>query len=475
MVNFNGLFQNHYEELSEILNCIKVGIYITDGKGNTILLNDESCKTGGLTRDEVVGKNMRELEEMGFIKESCVLRTLNSGAEENMIQNLGDGGEIFVTGVPCCRNHKIEYVVCTERDITEMSILKDLLKEKEEREEKYEKEILYLRNKSLEMSGNIITEDQKMKYIVENALRAARHDTTILLTGESGTGKEVFANLIYKNSSRVGKPFIKINCAAIPENLLESEFFGYDKGAFTGADKDGKMGIFELADGGTLFLDEIGELPTHLQSKLLRCLQEKEIMRIGGQKSIPVDVRIIAATNANLKNAIEKGTFREDLYYRLNILPIELIPLRERKGDIEKLTYHFMDKYTKKYIVEKKITNEAIQALKKYHWPGNVRELENVIERIIISFDGIEITKFQVNRLLYGDSDNPKKIKILEGATYKQLMEEYERQILKEMMKKYKKASLISKKLDINKSTLSRRLAKYNIRDEEEVSKLKQI
>lgn len=464
--NYNVLFKDHYEELFELINCIKVGIYITDGKGNTILLNDESCKTGGLTREEVMGKNMRELEEMGFVKESISLKTLFSGQEENIIQDLGDGGQVFVTGCPFYRNGKIEFIVCTERDITEMAILKEILHEKEVKEQKYETEIEYLRNRNLKMLGDIITDDQNMRNIVDKALRVAKHDATILLTGESGTGKEIFANMIYENSSRVGMPFVKINCAAIPENLLESEFFGYEKGAFTGADKNGKMGFFELADGGTLFLDEIGELPIHMQSKILRALQEKEVIRIGGQKLIPVNVRIIAATNINLKQSIEKGMFREDLYYRLNVMPLAIPALRERKNDIEKLTYHFIKKYSTIYKTKKIITNDALNTLKQHTWPGNVRELENIIERIFITFDGEEITKFQVNRLIFGEADNLKKIKIIKDLTYKQMMEEYECQLLKEMIEKYQKASIVSKELKINKSTLSRRLAKYKIREE---------
>lgn len=460
----NALFKDHYEDLFEIINCIKVGIYITDGKGNTILLNDESCKTGSLTREEVMGKNMKELEEMGFVQESVTLKALETGEETVLVQKLGDGGEVFVTGKPFYRKNKIEYVVCTERDITEMSMLRELLKEKEEREKKYVREVEYLKNRNISMSGDIITEDFAMKRIVEKALRAAKHDATILLTGESGTGKEVFANFIYKNSSRIGKPFIKINCAAIPENLLESEFFGYEKGAFTGADKEGKIGIFELANGGTLFLDEIADLPIHMQSKLLRALQEHEIMRVGGQKPIPLDIRIIAATNVNLKKAIEKGNFREDLYYRLNIMPIDIIPLRERKADIEKLTNHFIEIYSKEYKVKKMMTKDAIAALKKHDWPGNIRELKNVIERLIISFDGVEITKFQVNSLLYPNQEEEADLHIDEGQSLQNLMDNYEKQILAHMLQKYSRAAEITRVLGVNKSTLSRRLDKYNLK-----------
>lgn len=226
------------------------------------------------------------------------------------------------------------------------------------------------------MWGNMIAEDLETKKLAEKAMRVAKLDTTVLLTGESGTGKEVFANFIYQNSGRVGKPFIKVNCAAIPENLIESELFGYEKGAFSGADKNGKIGLFEMANHGTLFLDEVGEIPIHLQSKLLRSIQEKEIMRVGGIKTIPVDIRFIAATNCDLKEAVSNGTFRRDLYYRLNVMPIELSPLKGRKKDIEALCIYFVDKFNVDYKMNKMISAEAMNVLQEFDWPGNIRELE---------------------------------------------------------------------------------------------------
>lgn len=462
---YNNFNKEEYDKLLEIMNCVKVGIYITNGNGDTLLVNDESCKTGGMAREDVTGRNMRELEEIGFIKESVTLKTLRSGREESMIQDLGDGGQVYVTGVPFYREGRIEYVVCTERDITEMVELKEILKEKEQKEKRYEKEIEYLRNGGVNKQSDILTVNHSMKLLAEKALRVAKLDTTILLTGESGTGKEIFANLIYKNSTRLGETFLKINCAAIPENLLESELFGYEKGAFTGADKEGKMGIFELADKGTLFLDEIGELSIQMQSKLLRAIQEQEIMRVGGKKPIRVDVRIIAATNRDLKEEIEKGNFRKDLYYRLNIMPLEILPLRERKGDIGLLAKVFVGKFSRKYEVKKKITEDAITALQKHSWPGNVRELENIIERLVISFDSAEITRYQVNKLLNSEDDAGDRVEISEGATLEEMMEAYEKKVLAAMLGKHKKAADVCRALNVNKSTLSRRLDKYGLKE----------
>lgn len=462
---YEKFIKNNYDILLDIFNCLKIGVYITDGKGNTLLLNDESCKTGGLTREEVLGKNMMVLEEMGFVENSITLKTLKSGAAESIIQNLGDGDKVYATGAPLYNGDKIDLVITTERDITETLALKDILEEKEKDSNKIKEEIEYLKKQNITMWGNMIAEDEETKQLVEKARRIARVDTTVLLTGESGTGKEVLANFIYQNSSRVGKPFIKVNCAAIPENLMESELFGYEPGAFTGADVDGKIGLFEMANKGTLFLDEIGELPLHLQSKLLRALQEREIFRIGGKKTIPIDIRLITATNRDLQEAVERGAFRGDLYYRLNIMPLESAPLRGRKKDIKALAQYFVQQFNKAYKLNKEITEEAVCVLQELDWPGNIRELENIIERIMISFDGDMITKFQVGRAIGKPvSPNTPAAMDLDDKTMVEIMDEYERYVLTQFMSKHKRASEVAKALKMNKSTLSRRLNKYGIK-----------
>ncbi len=265
--------------------------------------------------------------------------------------------------------------------------IKLFLQIKEEKE-KLEKEKNYLQNQiRLIMSKTgiegVVGKSKQILDIVETIKNVANTPATVLLTGESGVGKEVFAKSIHQLSNRADKPFIKINCAAIPEDLLESELFGYEKGAFTGANTT-KKGKFELADGGTIFLDEIGDMPLLLQSKILRVLQEKEVERLGGSKPIKVDVRIIAATNKNLERMVYEGTFREDLYYRLNVIPIHIPPLRERKEDIPLLIYFFLDKFNKIYGKNLTITKKLVETLTEYDWPGNVRQLQNTIERMVI-------------------------------------------------------------------------------------------
>lgn len=461
---YKKFVEKNYRELLDILNCLKVGVYITDGSGKTLLLNDESCKTGGLERSETVGKNMRELERMGFIEESVSLKTIESGKEEMIIQNLGDGDKVYVTGTPIKSEKGIDIVVCTERDITETLTLKELLEEKNKDNAKIKDEIEYLRKQNIVMWGNMIAEDFETKLLAEKAMRVAKLDATVLLTGDSGTGKEVFANFIYQNSGRAGKPFIKVNCAAIPENLMESELFGYEKGAFSGADKNGKAGLFEMANHGTLFLDEVGEIPIHLQSKLLRAIQEREIMHVGGTRTIPVDIRFIAATNRDLKEAVRNGTFRGDLYYRLNVMPIELKPLKGRKKDIEALVNYFTEKFNVTYKLNKVVSPEAMMVLKDFEWPGNIRELENVIERLMISSDDEVITKRQTERAIGIPTDlSGADLSGIEGRSLEELMDAYEKSILESMLAKYKRASEVGRALNVNKSTLSRRMKKYGL------------
>jgi len=274
------------------------------------------------------------------------------------------------------------------------------------RQEKSEREKLSLELKKRYRLRNVIGISDKMQEVFKTALKAAKSKATILLMGESGTGKELIAKAIHFESDRAKGPFIAINCAAIPENLLEAELFGYEKGAFTGA-LVSKPGKFELANGGTIFLDEIGDMPLALQAKLLRVIQDKAFERIGGTRPIKVDVRIIAATNKDLEKMVKEGTFREDLYYRLNVIPIFLPPLRERREDIPLLIDYFLKKFNKEYNKNIGISNEAVKALINYSWPGNVRELENTIERLVVLTEGEEITLEDLPFYIKQEKENP--------------------------------------------------------------------
>jgi len=465
------MIKHHYNEMLEFLNCLKVGVYITDGKGKTLLVNDESCKTGGLTRQEVMGRYMDELEREGFVDESVTLRALRSGQEEVMIQKLGDGGQVFASAHPVYSGNKIAYVIVTEKDITESLILRRLISEQQVEVKEYEEALAFLRKMNLQEKGSVVAVDDNMLKCVAQAERVAALDTTVLITGESGTGKEIIANLIYTKSRRNEKPFIKVNCSAIPDNLIESEMFGYEGGAFTGAQAGGKSGYFKLANGGTLFLDEIGEMPLQLQTKLLRVLQDKEVMPVGGTKPVHVDVRLIAATNKDLNTALEAGQLRKDLYYRLAVMLIEIPPLRERRADIALLATSFVEQFNKKYAFSKILEPGALAVLEQYDWPGNVRELQNVIERCIISYDSDSITPFQVSQFVRTrDIQNqllidPVEIIEKEEKSLCEMMSDYEKQVILSELKRCKNASEASRKLGIDRSTMSRHMKKHGIKD----------
>ncbi len=272
------------------------------------------------------------------------------------------------------------------------NVLKKLLTKKEEKREREEAE------------SGIVGSSKVMQEVFKTVAKVARSSITVLITGESGTGKEVIARAIHRYSDRNDKPFVAVNCAALPPNLLEAELFGYEKGAFTGA-VSSKKGLFEQANGGTIFLDEIGELPLPLQAKLLRVLQEKEVRPIGSERSRKIDVRVIAATNRNLEEEVKKGTFREDLYFRLNIVKIEIPPLRERKEDIVPLAYHFIKRFSKEFKLQpKELSADAVEFLVSYHFPGNVRELENMILRAMVLSPSDFITAEDLKKQVYQES-----------------------------------------------------------------------
>ena len=462
-MKYSEFLKENYSAIGDFIKYIKAGIWITDSKGKVIMVNEESLKTGGLKREDVIGKTTEELLEMGYIlDDSSVLKAILSGKEESIVQRTGEGSMLVATSVPVFHEGELDIIICTEMDITDVIKLKALLDKQKSIAQKYKSEIMRIKNQLNTDSDEIVSYNLEMIRIKEMAIKIGAMDATVVITGESGTGKEVVANLIQKNSKRADKAFIKVNCAAIPETLFESEFFGYEKGTFTGANVNGKMGIFEMANGGTLFLDEIGELPLAMQSKVLRVLQEKEVRRIGGEENKPVDVRIIAATNRNLKKEMEKGTFRSDLYYRLFVVPINIPPLRQRKEDIAPLTNYFLNKFNAMYEVKKEISSEAIKAMEKYNWHGNVRELRNIIERLVVSGAGNTISAFQVEMCLKEDNfNNAEPVKNGENATLDELIENYEKQIIIQAVEECGTLTAAAQKLNVNKSTISRKLKKY--------------
>jgi two-component system response regulator PilR (NtrC family) len=315
--------------------------------------------------------------------------------------------------------------------------------------------------------NNIVGKSDAMKTIFELIDKLAKDgQSTVLITGESGTGKELVARAIHFNGPRASKAFMPINCATLTQNLLESELFGHEKGSFTDAYKQ-KLGKIELADKGTLFLDEIGTLPLDLQSKLLRVLQEKEFTRVGGTENIKIDVRIIAATNTNLEKAIEDGKFREDLFYRLNVLPIHLPPLRQRRDDISLLIDHFLKKYNSMKNKNIKLSNEAIELLQNAEWKGNIRELENVIERLVLvadkdNIEAKELIKYNIINTKQGATSQDKELPM--KNLIKNISKEYEKEMIQKTLQKYNgNVTKASKELGIARETLHRKIKALNL------------
>ncbi|UFJ42887.1 sigma 54-interacting transcriptional regulator [Brevibacillus humidisoli] len=362
--------------LQAIINCSDEAISVVDGDGNGLLINPAYTRITGLTEEDVIGKPATVDISEGESMHMQVLKTQKP--VRGVPMKLGPKRkDVIVNVAPVMVDGVLKGSVGVIHDITEFKSLTEEL----------EKAKRIIRTLEAKYTFEEITgESEPMRVAIEQAKKAALTPATVLLRGESGTGKELFAHAIHNASERKYNQFIRVNCAAISESLLESELFGYEEGSFTGARRGGKRGLFEEASGGTIFLDEIGELSMSMQAKLLRVLQEREIVRVGATKATPIDVRVIAATHVNLESAIQAGRFREDLYYRLQVVPIHIPPLRQRQEDIRPLVMHVLRKHNQEYGRNvKQIADETLQILRAYHWPGNVRELENVLGRAMIN------------------------------------------------------------------------------------------
>ncbi len=447
-------------ELDAIIESSFDGLYVTDGQANTLMLNKGFERITGIMAYECIGRNMGDLVEEGVFSRSGTLLALEKQERVTITIVPRSGKEALITSNPIFDEEgKIIMVVTNVRDITELNELQRRLEQVEGLREFYRTELHYLKMQS---SQKMIVKSSRMKELLNMVMRVAGVDSTVLLQGESGVGKELIAEIIHKSSSRCGGPFIKVNCGAIPENLLESELFGYDEGAFTGAKKSGKMGLFELAEDGILFLDEIGELPLSLQVKLLRVLQNKEIFRVGGIKSFKVDTRILAGTNQDLMEMVNQQKFRLDLYYRLNVIPITVPPLRERLEDTPALANFFLEIFNQKYRMNKRFHKDVIDCFLEYDWPGNVRELENLTERLVVTTNNDLILSSDlpvaINMVLL--RSNPEK-----GLwPLKRTVENAERQLLEKAYKRYKSTYQIAQVLEVNQSTVVRKAAKYGIK-----------
>jgi len=452
------------KELDAIIESSYDGFYITDGKGYTLRINSAYSRITGIKPEEVIGRHMKELVDKGVYSQSVTLLVLKKKKPVTIMHDIKTGKRVLITGNPVFNEKgEIERVVTNVRDITELNRLKKQLEETKELTQRYHLELQELRNKQQKLDG-VVAKSMEMKKTIEMAKKVAKVDSTVLISGESGVGKEILAKIIHSFSKRSNGPFIKVNCAAIPETLLESELFGYEEGSFTGAKKKGKPGMFELARNGTIFLDEIGELPLNLQPKLLRVIQDRELIRVGGSHPIELDVRIIAATNRDLEEMVRKGKFREDLFYRLNVVPITIKPLRERKDDILPLIVHFVEKFNKKYQLNKRFASKTVDILMEYTWPGNVRELENMIERLMVMINDDIIQPHHLpNRIK--DATQPINYLVKDDIIIplKKAVAETEKNLIKKALEKYKTTRKAAKALGIDQSTVVRKAKKYKI------------
>lgn len=429
------------ERLNNILNFSYEGIVAVNINGSVTLFNSTAERILGIKSKNIIGKKADK-----YIYTAKLIEVVETGqAQLSQIQKIGS--ETIITNrIPIKVKDRVEGAVATFQEISKIQNY-----EKMYRSEIYKKGLI-----ANYTFYDYIGEDDEVKEMVEKAKIYAKSDSTVLIIGESGTGKEILAQGIHNASDRNNNPFVAVNCSAIPENLLESELFGYEEGAFSGAKKGGKMGLFEFAHTGTILLDEIGSIPLNLQSKLLRVLQEKEVWRLGSDRSTKVDVRVIASTNDNLFEAVKKGDFREDLYFRLNVLKLETIPLRKRKDDIELLLNYFIDKYSKKPI---DISDRLMFKIEEYSWPGNVRELQNFVERISLLNGRVSVEKVfdelvEDNKYVRRDFADDGSIIVKKGTK-----QEMEIQILRELYNECNNnATLLAEKLGISRTTVWKKL-----------------
>ncbi|MGB9660771.1 MAG: sigma-54 interaction domain-containing protein [Moorellaceae bacterium] len=453
-------------EAFDIGDAILDGLIMLDKNGIITAVNKIFLHLARISdAKEIIGKHIGCLVKGKYIDKDISKAALRTRAKiSDMVVMVRSDKTTLATCNPFL-DEKGEIIKCiiVMRDLTELIRLKEELEKSKQLTTRYFNELKYWRRQQCKKAG-LIGDSPAMQKVKELIYQVSQVDATVLIIGETGVGKEVVANEIHKNSSRCDGPFIKVNCAAIPETLLESELFGYEKGAFTGALNKEKPGLFELANKGTILLDEIGEMPLHLQAKLLRVLQEREIIRVGGTAPIKLDVRVIASTNRDLLAMVRKGTFREDLYYRLHVLPIVIPPLRERKEDIPALALHFLEKYNKKYNTHKTIHASGLDLLKQYHWPGNVRELENLIERLVITAKENDLSS-EIRGVLENKrtSDAPY---LLGGnkVSLRETVKLLEKQIIEQALREHGSTHKAARALGVSQPTLVRKVKKLGIR-----------
>lgn len=431
------------KELNYLIEEAPNSFFVCDSEATCIRVNKSFEKMVKIMKKDILGVNMSDKDADGSFRPSVCHLTLKENRPVSVLQEIGDVKNMAVTGVPVYdETGELFRIITNAVKIDEVEPIAEYLNRK------------HHESSTAEERKTIIARSDAMRQIIELADVVKDTESNILITGETGVGKGVLARYIHETSIRGENRMVSINCGAIPENLLESELFGYESGAFTGADSKGKRGLIELAEGGTLFLDEISELPLMLQVKILHFLQTKRILRVGGTEEIHIDARVIAASNKQLETEIRRGTFRSDLYYRINVIPINIPPLRERKEDLYAMAEFFLDFYSDKYNKKIEFSKDCIRYIEEYEWPGNVRELENYIERLVVTNDS---SCFPAFADACGEHSEKGK---LEYDLIKKI-EKTEKDAVIEAYMKYKSSYKVAEALGISQSTAYRRIRKF--------------
>ncbi|PEQ47080.1 sigma-54 interaction domain-containing protein [Bacillus thuringiensis] len=444
-------------DLKDVFEYAFDEIFVTDEQGIVVRVNSTCERHYQLAAEELVGKHVKELQKDGIFYPSATLEVIEKKRPIELVQTTKSGEYLHVRTRPVFDDEgNLRRVISYSRDLTELYQLRQKVEEMDNQLKTYKKEL----RETYEHEG-LIFKSLAMQKIVDTIKKVSVVDSTVLVLGETGVGKSRLVRHLHEVSHRKNESFYEINCAALPNNLIESELFGYSGGSFTGANREGKKGLLESAHKGTLFLDEIGEMPIEIQAKLLQVLQEKTFRPIGGRELKKVDVRIVAATNRDLSEMVKQGTFRKDLYYRLNVIPIAIPPLRERTEDILPLIYHYLQHFNKKYGRDVKLAPSTLQMFVGYPWEGNNREIENVIERIVITVDDVvtvEDLPLSMQEAAVEQS----------GQSLYKMLEEVERNIILKAYKTYGSSYKVAEFLQISQSAATRKIKKF-IEEEENI------
>jgi PAS domain S-box-containing protein len=450
-------------ELEQIFEAMADGVWVCDATPTLLWVNSACEALNNIKREDVCGKSVDELLDRGNFDTDVTHRVLREKKPVAIIQKVLSNRTLLVNGVPIFDSAgNVKFVVGSERDVTELNLLREEIEEKQEIARKIQSELLSMKMRDLKLQ-EIVSVSEPMERIMETVLRVANFDTTVLLTGPSGSGKSMVAKLIHDGSDRREKPFLTLNCGTVPGSLAEAELFGYTDGAFTGAQRGGKIGLIEAAEGGTLFLDEIDAFPLDIQVKLLTFLDAKSFIKVGGRKVQQVDVRLIAATNSNLETLVQEGRFRSDLWYRLNVVPIGLPALVERPDDILPLISLHMKRLSERHGVEKMIDRNVVDVLNRYHYPGNVRELENILEHSFVMCESDKITLNDLPQNVL-DASSPVRAMPKNASNLKQALESVEREYLQSACIRHTTQSDIARFLGTSQPTVARLLKKHNLR-----------